>query len=113
VTTDTFATVRQLVDWLDRVNGTSDHETAMRLMKITEESGEVMQAYAGTLGQNPRKGITHTRADVADEICDVIVASMVALHQFTDDPEGHLARKLQRIAIRSLASTAGAEGKRP
>ncbi|MFD0405549.1 MazG-like family protein [Kitasatospora sp. NPDC127116] len=98
---DTFATIRRLVDWLDRVNGTGEHETAMRLMKITEEAGEVTQAYIGTIGQNPRKGVTHERSDVADELCDVIVTAMVALHRFTDDPERHLAEKVQRIDSRS------------
>lgn len=73
----------------------------MRLMKLTEEAGEVMQAYIGMVGQNPRKGVTHSRADVADELCDVIVTAMVALHSFTDDPEQHLATKIQTIADRS------------
>lgn len=98
-------TIRRLVAWLDQANGTGEHETAMRLMKLTEEAGEVMQAYIGTVGQNPRKGVTHTRADVADELCDVIVTAMVALHRFTDDPEKHLAAKIQKIADRSVAHT--------
>lgn len=99
--TGTFDTIRRLAAWLDQANGTSDHETAMRLMKLTEEVGEVMQAYIGATGQNPRKGITHTRADVADELCDVIVTAMVALHCFADAPEQHLTVKLQKIADRA------------
>jgi hypothetical protein len=93
--------VADLVAWIDESNGRSPHETAMRLMKLAEEAGEVMQAYIGVVGQNPRKGVTHTRADVADEVCDVIVTAAVALHEFTDDPAGTLAAKVHAIAARA------------
>ncbi|MDH6576848.1 MazG-like family protein [Kitasatospora sp. MAP5-34] len=102
-TADEWGTIRQLVAWLDQKNGSSDHETAMRLMKLSEEVGETMQAYIGAIGQNPRKGVTHSPADVADELCDVIVTAMVALDRFTPDPEQHLAARIQRIADRSRA----------
>ena len=72
----------------------------MRLMKLAEEAGEVMQAYIGVQGQNPRKGVTHTNADVAQELCDVIVTAAVALHRFTGDPAGLLARKVGKIRAR-------------
>ncbi|MGW6746549.1 NUDIX domain-containing protein [Streptomyces sp. NPDC055025] len=78
--------VRAIVTWLDARNGTGRDETALRLLKVTEEAGEAAQAYIGMRGQNPRKGISHTRADVATELCDVIVTAMVALHAFEDDP---------------------------
>ncbi|MGW7001348.1 MazG-like family protein [Streptomyces sp. NPDC054933] len=96
-----WPTIADLVSWLDGENGRSDHETAMRLMKLSEEAGEVMQAYIGMTGQNPRKGVTHTEADVADELCDVIVTAAVALHLFSDDPAGHLGRKVAKIAARA------------
>ncbi|MCX5209759.1 MazG-like family protein [Kitasatospora sp. NBC_00240] len=102
-----FATIRRLVDWLDHANGTGEAETAMRLLKLTEEVGEVSQAYIGFVGQNPRKGQTHTRNDVADELCDVIVTALVALHAFTDDAEQHFAGKLQHIADRVLTAGEG------
>lgn len=98
---DPWPEITALVAWLDKSNGTSDHETAMRLMKLSEETGEVMQAYIGMTGQNPRKGVTHSRADVADELCDVIVAAMVALYGYTDRPAGVLAAKVQRITERA------------
>ncbi|MFJ6831426.1 MazG-like family protein [Streptomyces sp. NPDC091209] len=78
--------VRTVVAWLDATNGTNAHETGMRLLKVTEETGEVAQAYIGMQGQNPRKGFTHSPGDVATELCDVILAAMVALHEFDDDP---------------------------
>ncbi|MFC4496895.1 MazG-like family protein [Streptomyces ovatisporus] len=104
MTPEQWATVRRLVDWLDTANGHGEQETAMRLMKLGEETGEVMQAYIGTAGQNPRKGRTHTAADVADELCDVILTAAVALHRFTDDPAAALDGKIRQVALRSLPS---------
>lgn len=100
LTTDQWATIRGLVAWLDDQNGRSDAEITLRLLKLTEEVGEVAQAWIGVQGQNPRKGVTHTRQDVADELCDVIVTAVVALTSVVDDPAGHLDAKLARIAAR-------------
>ncbi|MBC3839456.1 hypothetical protein GXW82_02240 [Streptacidiphilus sp. 4-A2] len=108
---DPWPTITALTAWLDGSNGGSEHETAMRLMKLAEETGEVMQAYIGMTGQNPRKGVTHTATDVADELCDVIVTAMVALCRFTDDPNAHFAGKLRRIADRvNLTDVENASG---
>ncbi|MEV7389527.1 MazG-like family protein [Streptomyces sp. NPDC091215] len=85
---------------LNTANGTAEHETAMRLLKVTEEAGEATAAYIGMTGQNPRKGISHTTADVADELCDVIIAATVALHSFTDTPAADLTAKLDAVARR-------------
>ncbi|MBI0299812.1 MazG-like family protein [Streptomyces sp. PRKS01-29] len=92
--------VRSIVAHLDARNGADPDEIAMRLLKVTEEAGEVAQAYIGMQGQNPRKGITHTRADVADELCDVILSAMVALHSFEDDPAELLALDAKHKAER-------------
>jgi NTP pyrophosphatase (non-canonical NTP hydrolase) len=101
LSTAQWSTIRGLVDWLDDENGCGDHEIAMRLMKITEEAGEVTQAYSGMHGQNPRKGLTHSQADVADELCDVIVTAAVALASLVGNPEGVLTAKLAKIADRA------------
>lgn len=94
------------VAWLNATNAPSDHETAMRLMKLTEEAGEVTQAYTGMLGQNPRKGRTHTADDVAAELCDVILTAAVALYQFTDQPAATLDHHMRRVNQRmTQAST--------
>ncbi|MEV4740124.1 MazG-like family protein [Streptomyces sp. NPDC049555] len=95
-----WSTVRTSVAWLDAANGTGEHERAMRLMKLAEEAGEVMAAYIGTTGQNPRKGVTHTREDVAAELCDVIITAATALHGFSDDPAATLERHARRVAAR-------------
>jgi phosphoribosyl-ATP pyrophosphohydrolase len=90
----------RIVTALNTANGTGEHETAMRLMKVVEEAGEASAAYIGMTGQNPRKGVTHTRADVADELCDVIIAATVALHAFTAHPPAVLDAKLHAVARR-------------
>lgn len=72
----------------------------MRLLKVTEEAGEAAQAYIGFTGQNPRKGITHDRGDVADELCDVIVTAMVALHSFTEMPGSYFSEHTDRLVYR-------------
>ncbi|MDQ0598922.1 hypothetical protein QF037_003267 [Streptomyces canus] len=90
---------------LNAANGAGEHERAMRLMKVTEEAGEAAAAYIGVTGQNPRKGTTHTPADVADELCDVIIAAAVALHAFTAVPPVVLDAKLHAAAGRLNAHT--------
>lgn len=103
-----WQTITFLTAWLDRENGRSQHEITLRLMKITEEAGEVASAYVGMTGQNPRKGITHTVEDVQGEVCDVILAALVALASLTDDPAGVLAAKLRKVADRAAALAAPA-----
>jgi len=95
----------RIVTALNQANGTGEHETAMRLMKVVEEAGEASAAYIGMTGQNPRKGTTHTRADVADELCDVIIAATVALHAVTTAPPAVLNAKLHAVARRLDTAT--------
>ncbi|MFD9603280.1 MazG-like family protein [Streptomyces sp. NPDC059970] len=104
LSSDHWTTIHGLVGWLDRQNGRGDHEITMRLLKLVEEAGEVAQAYIGTQGQNPRKGVTHTRADVADELCDVIITAAVALVSIADSsPDDILNAKLAKVAARAKA----------
>lgn len=56
-----------------------------RINKITEENGEVHEALGGMVGENPRKGVTHTRADVEYELLDVAVAALGALAHMTGE----------------------------
>lgn len=103
INTDQWSAIRDLTDWLNQQNGASDHEIAMRILKVTEEAGEVAAAYLGMHGQNPRKGITHKAADVQGELCDVILAAAVALASITGDPETVLNAKLRKVADRAAA----------
>ncbi|WP_433824765.1 MazG-like family protein [Actinoplanes sp. CA-015351] len=72
---------------LDERNGTSELEQTLRILKLTEESGEAAQAWIGLLGQNPRKGVTHTREQVIGELADVVFTALVALESIGADAE--------------------------
>jgi hypothetical protein len=104
---DPWAVVARLTAWLDDHNGSSTPETALRLLKVQEEAGEVASAWIGVTGQNPRKGVTHDVADVVGELCDVIVAAMVAMTTLTADPANHFAWKLAEIAGLRLDTVGG------
>jgi NTP pyrophosphatase (non-canonical NTP hydrolase) len=95
-------TVDRLVEWLDS-NGTLPPETdrLLRIMKLSEEVGEVSEAVMGVTGQNVRKGVTHTWDDVSRELVDVIVTAMVALITITPDARGVFAECLANVAERA------------
>lgn len=81
-----------------------DHQglggVALRLLKLSEEVGEVSEAYIGVVGGNKRKGFSHCEYDVAKELADVAITAMVALHDWTSDPEGFLADRIRQIEER-------------
>jgi phosphoribosyl-ATP pyrophosphohydrolase len=83
---DLYAAVTAAARWLDEHNGTGREENALRILKIGEEFGEAVTAWIGTTGQNPRKGITHTTADVAAELADVAITALVAIASLGHDP---------------------------
>lgn len=100
---ETWDTVEQLVDWLD-AESTVSPEVArlLRVLKISEEAGEVAEAIHGVIGSNPRKGNSHTWDDVQSELCDVILTSMVALKTITPDAAKIFEERLAYVAGRSL-----------
>ncbi|MYZ37107.1 hypothetical protein GT002_18895 [Streptomyces sp. SID4917] len=100
---DLWQTIHGLVAWIDTNNGRDQHEIAMRILKVTEEAGEVASAYIGMTGQNPRKGVTHTITDVQGELCDVMLTAAVALASISDDPGSMFDAKLARVAERAAA----------
>ncbi|GAA0245919.1 MazG-like family protein [Cryptosporangium japonicum] len=75
---DVTAAAHAAVAWLDAHNGRSPGEVSVRVGKVAEELGEAWAAWIGVTGQNPRKGRTHTPADVADELADVVLAATTA-----------------------------------
>ncbi|MEU4850079.1 MazG-like family protein [Streptomyces gilvosporeus] len=90
-----------MVRWLDQENALPPEQMRLlRILKLSEEAGEVAQAVIGAIGQNPRKGRSHTWDDVQSELCDVIVTAMVALRTLTPDArrvfEGHVERVVGR-----------------
>ncbi|MDT0270052.1 MazG-like family protein [Streptomyces sp. DSM 44915] len=99
----TWATISRLVDWLDAHDTNAPELTrVLRVLKLQEEAGEVAEAVHGVLGANPRKGASHTWADVERELCDVILTGMVALATIAPDPRAAFAHHLDRVADRSL-----------
>ncbi|WP_405993077.1 MazG-like family protein [Streptomyces sp. NBC_00986] len=101
----TWDTVGQLVQWLDAESPVPPQMARLlRVMKITEEAGEVAEAVHGAIGSNPRKGNSHTWEDVQKELCDVILTSMVALSTLTPEAQKIFEDRLDHIARRSLTS---------
>ncbi|MFJ7073525.1 NUDIX domain-containing protein [Streptomyces sp. NPDC098781] len=56
----------------------------------------------GAMGENPRKGHSHTWDDVESEVCDVITTGMVALMRMNTDAQALFERHMERIASRDL-----------
>lgn len=101
---DVWADIAALTAWLDANNGTSEEELTLRILKLSEEIGEVAQAVIGMRGQNPRKGVTHSAHDLAGELSDVIVTAMVALTSLTGDPvvaKAYFASKINACLARA------------
>ncbi|MER7927973.1 MULTISPECIES: MazG-like family protein [unclassified Streptomyces] len=100
--------IDDLWTWLDR-NAPLGGEEGMllRMLKLSEEVGEVAQAVIGVTGQNPRKGVTHTWEDVQGELCDVVITALVALRTLTPDTREVFTRHLARVMERSLGPSAG------
>ncbi|UQA94605.1 MazG-like family protein [Streptomyces halobius] len=99
-------TVEGLVRWLDRESALPpEQERLLRILKLSEEAGEVAQAVIGATGQNPRKGHSHTWDDVHSELCDVILTAMVALATLTPDARQVFAGHVERVAGRVRPAT--------
>ncbi len=75
----------------------------VKVLKISEEAGESAEAYIGLYGLNPRKGVTHSRDEVADELADVAITAIVALSEFSPDPLQHVTRRFAHAAERIRA----------
>ncbi|MFB6989126.1 MazG-like family protein [Streptomyces sp. NPDC056304] len=104
---DTWSGVERLRRWLDLSPGqaAAGDVRVLRVLKISEEVGEVSEALTGVLGANPRKGESHTWQDVETELCDVIVSAMVALSTITPDAPKVLDERVQRLLKRALPSS--------
>ena len=81
-----------------------DVSAEVRLLKLTEEVGEVAEAFIGMHGLKGRKGVCRTRSDLLDELADVIIAAAVAMSGGTGDVEEareHLERRLAAVTERA------------
>ncbi|MFF3952241.1 MazG-like family protein [Streptomyces sp. NPDC001890] len=103
----TWRTIDELHGWLDAETGIPpEQDLLLRMLKLSEEVGEVAEAVIGAAGQNPRKGASHSWQDVEAELCDVIVTAMVALRTLTPDAEAVFDRHVRRVAARPRAPLA-------
>ena len=93
---DTLAAISQ---WIDDGQCDRDPEaiTWGRLAKVAEECGEVIAAFIGVTGQNPRKGVTHTRDDVADELLDVAITALCAFEHLTGNRGESMSALISKI----------------
>lgn len=81
-----------------------DVPVEVRLLKLTEEVGEVADAFIGMRGLNRRKGVCRTRDDLLAELADVIITAAVAMSGVTgdvDEARGHLERRLAAVTERA------------
>ncbi|MGI5425423.1 MazG-like family protein [Streptomyces sp. CA-179760] len=100
-----WGAIDDLWEWLDTNRPVEGREgVLLRILKLSEEVGEVAEAVIGATGQNPRKGVTHDWDDVQSELCDVVITALVALRTLTPDARAVFARHLERVRERSLAS---------
>ncbi|WP_370093526.1 MazG-like family protein [Streptacidiphilus sp. MAP12-20] len=109
MTDSPWATIADLERWLTESSPVPEqtHQARqtgliLQILKISEEAGEVAEAVIGAMGQNPRKGFSHSWEDVQNELCDVIITSMVALTRLNPDAGTVFARHLERVAERAL-----------
>ena len=107
---DLFADIADITAWLDAANPADAHEDSMRVLKLVEEAGEAAAAYIGMVGQNPRKGVTHTEDDLLGELADVALTALCAIQHFTRNTavtRAVLATKVSRIMARSDIRASG------
>ena len=76
-------------------------------MKLAEELGEVTTALGGWLGENPRKGVTHTLENVLEELLDVAACALGA-YEFLTDHEGRSVADLHVLVLRKQEQLAAA-----
>ncbi len=77
----------------------------IRILKLTEEVGEVAEAFIGLKGLNPRKGVCRSRDDLLAELADVIITAAVAMAGLTEGDVGeareHVTRRLRAVTGRA------------
>ena len=81
-----------------------DVPAEVRLLKLTEEVGEVAEAFIGMQGLNRRKGVCRTRDDLLAELADVIITAAVAMSGITgdvDEARNHFEQRLAAVTARA------------
>ncbi|MCX5214443.1 MazG-like family protein [Kitasatospora sp. NBC_00240] len=105
---DTWDIINSLAGKLDsRSHLQGEQRWLVQIVKLQEEVGEVAEAAIGALGENPRKGYSHSWDDVRAEACDVITTGMVLLARMGGDPQRLFDEHLRRLAARDLRPEQG------
>ena len=82
-----------------------DVPVEIRLLKLTEETGEAAEAFIGMHGLNSRKGVCRSRDDLLAELADVIITAAVAMTGVTggdvDEARNHLEQRLAVVTERT------------
>ena len=97
----------RLSKWIDAGNADRDPEALLlhRVIKLSEEAGEVVTALIGALGANPRKGVTNGMDEVLDELLDVAITALGA-YEHIDGHGGHslyrLEQKIEAVVKREV-----------
>ncbi|WP_111026743.1 MazG-like family protein [Curtobacterium sp. MCBD17_040] len=73
-----------------------------RIRKLVEEVGEAGAALCGAVGENPRKGVTHTFDDVKGELLDVAVTALGALEHLDGNRGGSGTGFANRLLMNPL-----------
>lgn len=103
-TEEMFSWIAIINEWLDKSNTSVASDDVMRVLKVMEEAGEAAGAYIGMTGQNPRKGVTHTRDEMMQELADVALTALCAIQHFTQDArrtEEIFAQKVNGVMLRA------------
>jgi hypothetical protein len=58
-----------------------------RVAKVAEEAGEAVRALIDCTGQNPRRGVCGSPAEVLKELADVVCTGLFAIQHFTGDAD--------------------------
>lgn len=96
--------------WIDaapaNVARDPEAQTWGRLAKVAEESGEVIAAWIGATGQNPRKGVCDSDEHVVEELLDVALTALAAWEHMTGNKGGsgealkaHTILRMKRVGL--------------
>jgi NTP pyrophosphatase (non-canonical NTP hydrolase) len=100
---DLWESIDRLWSWLDGHGDSGGREDLLlRMLKLSEEVGEVAQAVIGATGHNPRKGVSHSWDDVRSELCDVVITALVALRTLTPETREVFMAHLRRVTDRTF-----------
>jgi NTP pyrophosphatase (non-canonical NTP hydrolase) len=77
----------------------------IRLLKLTEETGEAAEAFIGMHGLDSRKGVCRSRDDLLAELADVIITAAIAMAGVTRgdvaEARNHLEHRLAVVTERA------------